>query len=104
VHVELGARLGEWKIAGAKAHGGRAEKRAREFRQDALKMRHRDSPALVHHEAFDLREQSARRAPTGRRAGSIAQDKTTASGGRRFSITRIWPFDVCVRSSIPPST
>src|SRR5271163_333018 len=56
MHVEFGAWLGEREIAGAKTYRGRAEERARKFRQHALEMSHRDSPALVDHEAFDLRE------------------------------------------------
>src|ERR1039458_4481724 len=56
MHVEFGARLGEWKITGAKTDRSRAEKRAREFGQHALEMRHRDTPAFIDHETLDLRE------------------------------------------------
>src|SRR5258705_5075966 len=50
--IEFRARLGERKVARAKAHRGRSEKRARELGEAAFEMRHRDWPAMVNHEAF----------------------------------------------------
>src|SRR6266851_1304678 len=55
--VELCARLGEWKIAGAKQRLGiMAQELAHELAQHPFEMSHRDNAGAIHHEAFDLGE------------------------------------------------